>query len=265
MNCTDELDRSDGRDWGDFEESAGQCGTRHRFGAFAVAMHRELAPRGLLESILADRVILSAWTLQTSTEEAFAALSDVSAAAGGPVDDPVRGAVSGQTADRAERCLGFSLDLLRRIQSQAAASVAASRPASEAPSPDDDRKPGLDLEPDGDPEASLSNEWPVVPRGEVIADDHDHDHNHDHGDDELEDVEGPPTPAGPWQQRLVFDFSVSDHSPVVRGTWITAGQVVSLIVDGWSWSDILRAHPELTGEDIGTCLAYTVAEEEGRL
>ena len=68
-----------------------------------------------------------------------------------------------------------------------------------------------------------------------------------------------------WEGRLVFDLNVSENSPVVKGTWVTVGQVVSLIVDGWTWSDILRTHPELAEEDIRACLAYTVAEEEGSL
>ena len=55
---------------------------------------------------------------------------------------------------------------------------------------------------------------------------------------------------GRWQDRLVFDSNVSETSPVVKGTWVTVGHVVSLIVDGWTWSDILRVHPELTEDDI---------------
>ena len=68
-----------------------------------------------------------------------------------------------------------------------------------------------------------------------------------------------------WRTRLVFDPSVSDHSPVVRGTWITVGQVISRIVDGWTWADILRAHPELDEEDIRACLDYTCEDESVRL
>lgn len=74
------------------------------------------------------------------------------------------------------------------------------------------------------------------------------------GDDE-------PDPTPPWQDRLVFDFNVSESSPVVKGTWVTAGHIVSLIVDGWTWSDILRCHPELTEDDIRVCLAYAVENE----
>jgi uncharacterized protein (DUF433 family) len=62
--------------------------------------------------------------------------------------------------------------------------------------------------------------------------------------------------------RLVFDFDVSDVSPVVKGTWVTSDHVVSLVVDGHTWDDILRAHPELTGDDIRACLAYHLDQTE---
>ncbi len=64
--------------------------------------------------------------------------------------------------------------------------------------------------------------------------------------------------------RFVTHPNVSDHSPVIKGTLVTVSHVVSLIVDGWTWSDILRAHPELTEDDIRACLAYTVAADEAR-
>lgn len=74
----------------------------------------------------------------------------------------------------------------------------------------------------------------------------------------------PETPDdGRWSSRLVFDPQVCEASPVVRGTWVTASHVVSLVVDGWSWADILRAHPELTEDDLRACLAYTVEQQEG--
>lgn len=66
---------------------------------------------------------------------------------------------------------------------------------------------------------------------------------------------------GRWRDRLTFDPEVSDTSPIIKGTWVTAGQVVALIVDGWSWADILRAHPELSEDDIRACLSYTVEAE----
>jgi hypothetical protein len=65
-----------------------------------------------------------------------------------------------------------------------------------------------------------------------------------------------------WRDRLSWESTISEVSPVVRGTWITVGQVVSRIVDGWSWADILRAHPELCEDDIRACLSFTVEEDE---
>ncbi len=70
-----------------------------------------------------------------------------------------------------------------------------------------------------------------------------------------------PETGARWQERLVLDQNVSETSPVVKGTWVTVSQIVSLIVDGWSWSDILRTHPELTEADIRCCLAYNVEQE----
>jgi uncharacterized protein (DUF433 family) len=65
-----------------------------------------------------------------------------------------------------------------------------------------------------------------------------------------------------WRDRLTFDVSVSETSPVVKGTQVTAGQIVSMIVDGATWADILRMRPELTEEDIQACLAFTVEQDE---
>lgn len=61
--------------------------------------------------------------------------------------------------------------------------------------------------------------------------------------------------------RLEMDPHVSDSSPVIKGTWVTVSHVISLIVDGWAWADVLRAHPELTEDDIRACLSYTVMTE----
>jgi hypothetical protein len=119
----------------------------------------------------------------------------------------------------------------------------------------------VDGELTGDSLADFSNEWPVVPRGRSVAD-----------DDEPDFRAGPCAPAPSddrlgerWKGRLRFDNDVSPDSPVVEGTWITVAQVVSLVVDGWTSWDILRAHPELAEDDIVVCLAYAAAEENGEL
>jgi uncharacterized protein (DUF433 family) len=65
---------------------------------------------------------------------------------------------------------------------------------------------------------------------------------------------------GRWQGRLTFDRDVSEDSPVVKGTLVTVNHVVSLILDGWTYADIIRAHPDLTEDDIRTCVAYNTTE-----
>jgi uncharacterized protein (DUF433 family) len=64
-----------------------------------------------------------------------------------------------------------------------------------------------------------------------------------------------------WQDRLIFDPAVSETSPVVKGTWVTAAHIISLVVDGFSWAEILRTHPELVEDDIRACLKYTIEED----
>ncbi len=145
-----------------------------------------------------------------------------------------------------------------RPRPRAAPAGGGPRPAPEAPRPPArppvvaaaEPAPAIDDFDDFDP-AILSNEWAVIP-GDLPADDPDFAPEPD--DD---------APHEPWQDRLVFDFNVSETSPVVKGTWVTVGHVVSLIVDGWTWGDILRTHPELTEDDIRICLAYTVAQDDG--
>ncbi len=86
----------------------------------------------------------------------------------------------------------------------------------------------------------------------------------DDGEDDLRDAPisfSEESDNGAWRSRLVFDPQVSEDQPVVKGTWVTTGHVVSLIVDGLTWTEILRTHPELTEEDIRACLAYTTEQD----
>lgn len=63
-----------------------------------------------------------------------------------------------------------------------------------------------------------------------------------------------------WRDRLTFEPRTSANSPIVKGTWVTVDHVISLIVDNWSWSDILRTHPELIEDDIRACLSYAIEQ-----
>lgn len=66
-----------------------------------------------------------------------------------------------------------------------------------------------------------------------------------------------------FSNRLVWDISVSDSSPVVKGTLFTVNWVISKIKDGYGWSEIMRLNPQLTEDDIRVCMGYTVAEGNG--
>jgi uncharacterized protein (DUF433 family) len=227
---------------------AGNSAAPEDFDAFADAVRRELAPDGLMEAIVADRVALVAWRLvAASRAEAEAARkaarprrrSRRTAAVSVSVADAPAPIDLSLDLDREQIRLEQALDLLQKLRDR--------RPAPPATVVETD--PAIDACDDFDP-ADLSNEWAVIPDAFPA----DAPAYAPEPDDE---------PHEPWQDRLVFDFNVSETSPIVKGTWVTVGHVVSLIVDGWTWGDILRTHPELTEDDIRICLAYTVAQDDG--
>jgi uncharacterized protein (DUF433 family) len=173
--------------------------------------------------LISEQVIQAAWRLKGALDRQ----------AGRELGDSINPGVEGAngrstTVDRASRSLRDSLESLDYVRSRQAP------PASIVPS----REFESEIE---------SNEWPIVPTDGL--------------DDFLDDPEPIEEETPNWRDRLVFDFEVSETSPVVQGTWITVSHVVSLIVDGWTWADILRAHPELSEDDIRTCIAYAMAEE----
>jgi uncharacterized protein (DUF433 family) len=69
--------------------------------------------------------------------------------------------------------------------------------------------------------------------------------------------------APSWSSRLTFDRAVSETSLCVKGARVTADQVISYVIDGWTWSDILSHHPVLTEDDIRACLAYAMDKDSG--
>ncbi len=95
-------------------------------------------------------------------------------------------------------------------------------------------------------EASIPYDSTIVPRfSESVAS----------GDGVVE------SPSVLWAGRLELDMDLCATSPVVKGTRVTVRRVVSMVVDGWSWAEILRVHPELSVADVRACLAYCVEEE----
>lgn len=203
---------------------------------FSAAIRRELAPATTLEDVMVDRVVLAAWRLQALSREEALLAHDGKALA------PIH-----QETLRIECSLETALLLLEASRRARPTSWGRAKsldtkvvePAAVASSEDTEFLS----------DADHSNEWTSLP-----AIDPEEAADPEAEESEIERVR--------WEDRLAFDENISETSPVVRGTWVTANQVVSRIVDGWSWSDVLRAYPELIESDIRACLAYTVDQDE---
>ncbi len=200
------------------------------FDQFAREIERDLNPKGPLEQLVTRQAIRSAWRLKASIE-------------GEPelIDD----ALPSTSTDKAARSLEVAITTLDLLQAR-----------------HDERTIGVEVLPLGsfvrgdlDHDSVEPNEWPILPTA--------FDLDPNSAADEPGPTEGDDE-APPWRDRLIYDFDVSDLSPVVKGTWITVSHVVSLIVDGATWADILRSHPELSEADIRMCVAYAVDEDNSR-
>ena len=198
------------------------------FRSFARTLRTELGVDGALESILVDRVILCAWRLKgavaveelwTTHEATGQHLSVPARVRCQPLNDLRRDT---RAAERSLRQAIESLDLRRASSMNRWGKFAG---------PDRPRSAEMT-------EASTSGAWNVLP------------------DDSAAPGAAPSVAVPRWQERLVYDFNISETSPVVRGTWVTVAHVVTLVVDGWTWAEILRDHPELSEEDVRICLSF---------
>jgi uncharacterized protein (DUF433 family) len=63
--------------------------------------------------------------------------------------------------------------------------------------------------------------------------------------------------------RIVVDPTVRFGKPCVRGTRISVGDVLGYLAAGMSNPELLAGFPQLTDDDIRSCLAYA-AERERR-
>jgi uncharacterized protein (DUF433 family) len=209
---------------------------RVAFEAFAVTLREELAPGSLLESIYAERVILAAWRLREAVQAERVGVieglgADSSDLFGRLAHDLLR------QSERAERALRKALDALASVRDRAAWGRAAALDTSV-------------IADAGADDAVVSFESDVIST-EDVADDLAEQGKTSDADE----------PLPRWQDRLVFDENVSADSPTVKGTWVTVSQIVTLIVDGFTWADILRTHPELTEDDLRVCLAFAHEQE----
>ncbi|WP_435017610.1 DUF433 domain-containing protein [Tundrisphaera sp. TA3] len=196
---------------------------------FADDVIRKLNPRGPIETMIAGRVIESARELKKALDRQ-GARDEV--AEGNP-DKAPSSARRASAADRALRSMREALETLDALQARR---PSGPKPVIEPILESDPAPEVVAFDPFFDGDAS---DWTLPPF------------------DVPEPAEGE---APAWKNRLVFDFEVSDISPVVKGTWITVSHVVSLIVDGHTWADILRTHPELNQDDIHACMAFALDE-----
>ena len=56
--------------------------------------------------------------------------------------------------------------------------------------------------------------------------------------------------------RIVVDTQVMHGKPVIAGTRIPVYAVLKLLAGGFSPEQVLKEYPDLTLEDVQTCLAY---------
>lgn len=61
--------------------------------------------------------------------------------------------------------------------------------------------------------------------------------------------------ADAWRRRLIYDPTVSEHSPVVVGTAVTAARVASMVAEGCSRA-FVAFRLDCTEADIDACLAF---------
>jgi uncharacterized protein (DUF433 family) len=71
------------------------------------------------------------------------------------------------------------------------------------------------------------------------------------------EVESPREPPPPrWLERLEVNPAVLPGKLVIKGTAVRADALVALVEEGRSDEDLLRAHPEVTTEDISAVREY---------
>ena len=69
------------------------------------------------------------------------------------------------------------------------------------------------------------------------------------------------TPAMSWRERITVDLEVRSGKPHIKGTRITAYDVLEYLAGGMSEDELLANFPDLTQDDIRAVLAFAAARE----
>ena len=67
-----------------------------------------------------------------------------------------------------------------------------------------------------------------------------------------------------YHERVALDPEIRFGKPIVRGTRITVGDVLSYLAGGMSAEDVIADFPQLTLDGVRACLAFA-ADRERRL
>jgi len=67
-----------------------------------------------------------------------------------------------------------------------------------------------------------------------------------------------------YRDRIAIEPAIRFGKPIVRGTRITVGDVLSYLASGMTEAEIIADFPQLTGDDIRACLGFA-AERERRV
>ena len=62
-----------------------------------------------------------------------------------------------------------------------------------------------------------------------------------------------------FEQRIEMNPAIMVGKPVIKGTRITVENIVTELSAGYSFEDVLKAHPRLEKEDILAALQYAAA------
>jgi uncharacterized protein (DUF433 family) len=59
-----------------------------------------------------------------------------------------------------------------------------------------------------------------------------------------------------WQNRITFNKDILVGKPIIKGTRISVDFILDLLANGWKNEDILENYPQITVEDIQSCIEY---------
>lgn len=64
-----------------------------------------------------------------------------------------------------------------------------------------------------------------------------------------------------WEDTIVIDPEIRSGKPIIKGTRITAFDVLGWLASGMTYEDVLEDFPELTKEQLLACLGYAADRE----